>query len=158
MEKESIETIFAIIIGSYALAVFLFMVFTLIKHYKTLPAKLRREKRIDSLIYQIGFFGGWLAGGRNKLNETKFEELDRLKKERENENRDIINSAEQKDKLISDLKNEIEDLKNKKSENEKNEKIENEKLLKIVSEQKNAILDLEMELKIKKSENEKLVY
>ncbi|MCL1946110.1 MAG: hypothetical protein FWF51_03015 [Chitinivibrionia bacterium] len=130
------------------------MVFALMKHYKSLPVRLQRERRIDALCYMID--NGWFVNSRNKLNETKYEELVRLRKERENENRDILDSAKQQEKLISDLKNEIEELKNKK--NEKNEKIENEKLLKIVSEQKSVILDLEMELKIKKSAHEKLVY
>ncbi|MCL1946114.1 MAG: hypothetical protein FWF51_03035 [Chitinivibrionia bacterium] len=120
--------------------------------------KLYREYRIKELINKLNSV--WTT--EDAAKKVLQEELNLLRKEREKENRDILNSANQNEKLVFELKKEIENLKNElgtlKSEKGENEKSENEKLLEIISKQKSVISDLEMELKIKKSENEKLIY
>ncbi|MCL1946116.1 MAG: hypothetical protein FWF51_03045 [Chitinivibrionia bacterium] len=149
------------VIGSFAFYILAFcLIKWIIKESSNKSQKLRREKRIRELINKLSSpFAAWYSIGQQKLLQ---EELDILKKERENENVGVLNSANQYEKSILELKNEIENLKNElgtlKNEKSANEKSENEKLMEIISKQKSVISDLEMELKIKKSAHEKLVY
>jgi len=97
---------------------------------------VRKQRRIFKLTQQTTFLG--------KKAKLLREELDELQKEYGSEYGDILDSAEQKYKLISELKKEAEDLKKLTSENEK--------LSEIIAKQKKTISALEMELKNKKNE------